>query len=267
MMDILKKINNKKIIFGICSFFIFCIFADYNIQKKDFEIRYKRMEENYKKISEYEYSGIRYKTKYLIIYKKRITKKYKLFRMISLPIEIETFKPMVRTISTIETEEGDKITCIKFASDKNFVVSKQDEENKLKNELIGDDVDRDYNNAFKIAVQKYPLDYAEIENADSVRIEKSGHDWLKNSNQEHYVNVNGIWKVDYIDITNNEFKYRRRGSKAITEFLDKKEEIKTVYFDDETYEVKERYFYENGKIIEGYRYNVFGDVIEIYNIK
>lgn len=265
----------KKIFLGLCIIILLCIFIDYNIQKREFTNIYKNLEKKYENIETYEDSGNVYETKYIVIYKKSITRNYSIFNIksLTLPFKFEAAEPIVRKISKISLKNGDKITYIKFANE--TISYDYNSDNELKNEPIGNDIEKDLKNILKNRLNSYPITFFEktgiIDFSDSVTIEKAENDWLKNSNSEHYVKIGKIWKINYIDRTNEELEYRRTGNKAITKYFKKGskkviEEIKTVYFDDETYEVKEEFFYKNGKLVEWHRYNVFGDIIEFHSM-
>lgn len=266
--------NLKKNRILLCiSFIIICLFLDYYKQKIEFVNFYKKINTRYEKVETFEKDEAVFETKYIVIFNKKITKKYSIFgiKKLTLPFEIAAIKAVVRKISKISFKNGDKITYIQFADD-NFEYD-YNTDNELKNAPIGNE--RERNNALKNALGYYPLSSDErdeiIDFSDSVTIEKSNHIWLKNSNIEHYVKRNKTWKIDYIIITTKDLEYSRQGNTSTTTFLklgNKKnnEKIKTIYFDDETYEVKEEFFYKNEKLIQWYKYNIFGDIIEVHNM-
>lgn len=261
-----EKLKSKKI-FCIFFFVLFCSFGDYIIQKENFKNKYKFCKDEEK--VEYEINGRHYKIHSFVVYKKREVKKYSLFNILPLSFELERFKPISRSISTIEFKNGDKIKYIDYGKDVNDIYNSSAEkrEEELKNEPAGDSLIRKEDSVLRNSLISYSIvgiDHNSIMTSDSILIEKANHHYLKKPNIEHYVNINGIWKIDYIYKTTDESAYVRRGSRAIETFFENDREIKTVYFDEETYSVKEEYHYKDGRMIEGYKYNIFGNIIEVY---
>lgn len=257
------------------SFIVICLFLDYYRQKILFANFYKKINERYEKVETFKKDEAVFETKYIVIFNKKITKKYSILgiKKLTLPFEIDAIKAVERKISKISFKNGDKITYVQFADD-SFEYD-YNTDNELKNAPIGNERERISNNALKNALDYYPLSSDErdeiIDFSDSVTIEKSNHIWQKNPNIEHYAKRNKVWKIDYIIMTSKDLEYRRRGNTSTTTFFksgNKKnnEKIKTIYFDDETYEVKEEFFYKNEKLIQWYKYNVFGDIIEVHNM-